>query len=299
MDPHRCLLCGETAATILRTYSAPDVYERTVGISDVGYRRAWVKCQNCDFIYSRYSRHPEALDRLYEQAYRAGDVPWRKGSTREIFDRVVALAPEESETHVRVDWIKKKIDELEKNGLIGCRPGIRRLLDVGGATGVFAYLFRDADWECHVVDPAESGRFIETDFGVPYHQGSYRPGMAGNVFDLITMIFVLEHLRDPRGLLAAVSKDLSDNGLLYIEVPDAAAFRIKAPDDDIFNSCHLWMFNPESLVRLLTDGGFEIMALSRTQTRRGHLALNVLASRGRENPAGAENAKQTLTVMSD
>jgi SAM-dependent methyltransferase len=298
MNPHRCLLCGEKSATTLRSYSAPDVYERTVGISDAGYQREWVQCRNCKFIYSRYSRDPEILDQLYEQAYR-GNVPWRKGSTREIFDRVVSLPPEESETHARVAWIKQKISELEQAGLLVAASRTKRLLDVGGATGVFAYVFRDAGWDCHVVDPAETGRFIEADFGIPYHQGSYRPAMAGGKFDLITLIFVLEHLRDPRNLLAAVFADLCSTGLLYIEVPDAAAFRLKSPDDDIFNSCHLWMFDPVSIVRLLADGGFQVMTLDRTKTKRGHLALNVLAARADGMSAAVAKTKAALAAVSD
>jgi Methyltransferase domain len=297
MHPHRCLLCGETAATTLSSYSAPDVYERTIGISNIDYQREWVQCRNCRFIYSRYSRDPEALDRLYEQAYRDSSVPWRTGSTREVFDRVISLPSEESETHARIGWIKQKICELEQAGLITHRPGAKRLLDVGGATGVFAYLFRDADWDCHVVDPAETGRFLETDFGISYHQASYRPGMAGGTFDLITLIFVLEHLRDPRDLLAVVTADLSETGLLYIEVPDAVAFRLKAPDDDVFNSCHLWMFDPTSMVRLLADGGFQVMTLNRTKTKRGHLALNVLAARTYDIAEGAAKAKVAMAAI--
>jgi SAM-dependent methyltransferase len=277
ISPLCCLVCGQSDATNVVRYASPDPYERAVGIAKEGYFRAWVRCVDCGFIYSRYSRDPEVLDRLYESNYRDSAMSWRQGSTREVFDRVIALAPEQSETHARIAWIKREIGSLEAARLVPARPGAKAMLDIGGATGVFAYGFRDADWSTHVVDPAESGRFLETDFDIPYHQGPYRPGLFGRTFDLISLVFVLEHLRDPNAILASIAQDLAPGGLLYIEVPDSVAFRLKPPEDDIFNACHLWMFNPTSLTRLLANNGFELMALTRPQTRRGHYALTVLS----------------------
>lgn len=82
---------------------------------------------------------------------------------------------------------------------------------------------------------------------------------------------------EPSLLLREIKKSLLPDGLIYIEVPDEIAFYKITPSDDIFNSCHLYMFNPSSLEMLLSQNNFEIMSLDRTKTVRGHFALTCLA----------------------
>ena len=272
-------MCGGTAFETVCAYDRPDCYETAVGIGPEGYDRRWVRCRGCGFYASHYSRAPESLDRLYERAYRDAASAWRSGTTEEIFLRVAALPDDQSETRPRVRWIKNTLADLGQAGFFTPGRPPFRMLDIGGATGIFAYEFQrdDPDWRAHVVDPAEDGCFIETRLGIPYCRDPYRPGLFPEPFHLISLIFVLEHLLDPVAVLEAVRRDLAPNGALYVEVPDASAFRFKPTTDEIFNSCHLWMFDPTSLNRLLERCGFETLALRRIQTVRGHYALIALA----------------------
>jgi hypothetical protein len=61
-------------------------------------------------------------------------------------------------------------------------------------------------------------------------------------------------------------------------VPSSLAFQLKPHEDDIFNACHLWMFDGYTLTRLLSSAGFEVLAMNSTQTKRGHYSLMVLAT---------------------
>jgi len=152
------------------------------------------------------------------------------------------------------------------------------MVDVGGATGIMAYEFRDAEWRPHVVDPAPEGRFIEA-YGIPYVQAPFRGGLISGPVQLAALVYVLEHLRDPEQALRDVASGLGGDGMVFIEVPDALAFGRKPAEDDIFNSCHLWMFDPVSLLALLTRSGFETLRLARVRTLRGHYTLMALALR--------------------
>ena len=268
-----CLICGAYSFEVIFSYDRPDAYEAAVGINADGYSRQWVRCAGCDFHYSRYSRDPAALDTLYEGRYRDADAPWRSESAQATFKRIVDLPREQSETRERVHWIKSQLPQHRPG------EGPQSFLDVGGASGVFAHEFQDNDWRAHVVDPSTQGGFIESELGIPYKQAVYRSGLFGEPFALVSMTYVLEHVRNPRALLTAALNDLAPSGVLYVEVPDAAAFARKAPQDDIFNACHLWMFAPESLGTLLESCGYGIVALRRTQTLRGNLALMTLAGR--------------------
>ena len=285
-----CLICHSRDKKIVFSYQEPDQYEVAAGISKDGYYRRWVNCTGCGFYYSLYSRNSAVLDRLYTSAYRDKQSLWRQGSAEEVFERVVGLPKEESETKFRVEWIKKRINHAWNSGLVKREVPPYRLLDIGGATGVFSYEFQDKDWRSCVIDSDENGMFIESKLNVPFLQRKYAPNSFGFPFHLISMIFVLEHITDPVGLLQDLHYDMGPNSFLYIEVPDEASFKFKPPEDDIFNSCHLWMFGPHTLLLLLGSCGFEVMALNRTKTKRGHYSLMVLAGEMSENPR--EKAKR-------
>lgn len=271
-----CLICRSEEFRIVHSYDKPDKYELTVGIDSKGYKRQWVQCIKCNLYYSRYSRPENALDHIYVSTYRSGNSSWRSDTTEEIFRRVISLPSDQSETKYRVGWIKLQLETLWNSEFIPRGMSPYRMLDVGGATGVFAYEFRDRDWLAHIIDPSENGTFIQSKFSIPYAQKYYEPGCFVEPFDLITLIFVLEHYRDPISLLKQVRQDMKRQAILYVEVPDAICFRYKSPDDDIFNSCHLWMFAPVTLLKLLDICGFEAFSMQRTRTIRGHYSLMLI-----------------------
>ena len=271
-----CILCGSEKRKIISSFSEPDQYESSVGIGTEDYERHWVACGLCNFHYSTYSRDPVVLDRIYEQVYRGQSAPWRIGSTKQIFEKVIKIPAAESETHYRIEWIKTHIAELAEMGLLSFPSKSRTVLDIGGATGVFAHLFKDEEWNSEIVDPSEEGIFLEKEYGIPYYAQSYGLGKLEKNYDLISLIFVLEHMHDPQAMLTKVHANLSKKSIIYIEVPDALSFELKDHSDDIFNSCHLWMFDPKSMINLTNKCGFEMLRLQRAHTYRGHYSLMYL-----------------------
>lgn len=241
-----------------------------------GYWRHWVRCMDCNFYYALYSRPDEAIDKIYISAYRDGASSWREGNVEEVFERIISLPPEKSETKHRVKWIKSQLELLWTTGVVEKSEPPYRLLDIGGATGVLGYEFRDHEWQTQIIDPSEEGMFVQTRYGIPYVRDYYKPGCFGKPFELITLCYVIEHLRDPASLLRLVRMDMKPHSLIYIEVPDAAHFRHRPQEDDIFNSCHLWMFSPEALISLLDRCGFEVFSMLRTKTIRGIRSLMVI-----------------------
>ena len=79
------------------------------------------------------------------------------------------------------------------------------MLDVGGASGVIAYLFKDTAWRSCVIDPSEDGTFIRK-YGVGYVQEFYKAGLFEKKFNLISLVFVLEHLLDPLAIIKEVAR---------------------------------------------------------------------------------------------
>lgn len=140
-------------------------------------------------------------------------------------------------------------------------------------------MFRDERWEAYIIDANDGAEFIKEKLKIPFIQDYYHPAIFGFKFDLISLVFVLEHLQDPKDVLFKIKGDMTDVSFLYIEVPDMLAFQLKPVEDDIFNSCHLWMFSPNTLTTLLDLCGFQVHSLKRGRTKRDHLAISVLATK--------------------
>ena len=273
-----CLICGEREFDVVASFDEPDRYEQAVGIMLADdYWRKWVRCSNCGFYYSLYSRNQGTLDNIYTASYRNKNAAWRGNSNEEVFQKVVGLPAVESETKFRVKWIKDYLSQAREAKLLKDGTPPYNMLDIGGGTGVFAYEFQNHEWKSHVIDVDPSCGFIESQLGIPFLPQSYKPNSFATSFDLIAMVFVLEHLEDPMGIMAQLHLDMAQQALVYIEVPDAVCFDLKPQDDDIFNSCHLWMFSPNTISEMLNQTGYEICAMQRVRTIRGHYSLMTLA----------------------
>jgi SAM-dependent methyltransferase len=142
--------------------------------------------------------------------------------------------------------------------------------------------------------PAEYAR---RSLGAPVFNGTLRAYRApAERFDLVTMIHVLEHLRDPVGELEHVRSLLAPSGSLLVEVPNAedallslfgGFYRPLCPGD------HVSFFDKPSLERVLRCAGFEPRTLfSPTHARDiiyGSLmsSLDYLRTRGGRRMSGS------------
>jgi 2-polyprenyl-3-methyl-5-hydroxy-6-metoxy-1,4-benzoquinol methylase len=87
------------------------------------------------------------------------------------------------------------------------------------------------------------------------------------LFDVITAFHCIEHVADPANLLAQMSRVLTENGLIVIEVPsadDALLTLYESPAFQKFTywSQHLYLFNRESLAKLALKAGLKVNAIS-------------------------------------
>ena len=77
-------------------------------------------------------------------------------------------------------------------------------------------------------------------------------------YNIITLLEVLEHLKNPKDTIRQVHEMLTDNGLLVIIVPngDALALRILREKCTMLGKDHLWLFTPNTLRRFIESFGF-------------------------------------------
>lgn len=205
------------------------------------------------------------LDRFYQSAYadmvRRGE---RFPELRRIFE-----GGEEAERERA--WIRSTLhadllDALDENLPAGAR---RTLLDIGSGQGELLESAADAGWTAIGLEPSieaaelgrAEGRTIETS---TFEEYVVRPAAPAPP-SAITLTNVLEHVRDPIGLLWSIHGYLGDGGLVAVRVPNDfnplqaevrrtlghQAWWIAAPD-------HINYFNHATLARTMTGTGFQV-----------------------------------------
>lgn len=134
----------------------------------------------------------------------------------------------------------------------------RRALEIGCGVGSFLRLVRGAGWDVSGIEPdpgyAGSGQALyDVEIAAALYED--RPAPSGSL-DLIASFHVLEHVPSPKAFLEQAHNELSDDGLLFIEVPS-----IDRPYggnlDRFFWSAHLTSFSRSTLLAYLRQAGFE------------------------------------------
>ena len=110
-------------------------------------------------------------------------------------------------------------------------------------------------------------------------------------FDLITAFHVIEHLPDPRATVAKLASLLNRGGRLAIEVPSSEDALLTLYANGPFRcfsywSQHLFLFNAETLNRLLLQAGVTVVAIQQYQR---YPLSNHLHWLSRGEPGGHKN----------
>lgn len=218
-----------------------------------GYRIA--ECKNCGFWFVNPQPTTEELRQFYA-AYDDGEQ-WR--SLEERFNR----------------GVRKRILRMTQRGSV---------LDVGCGSGNFLRCMQEKGFSALGIEPSGSGSgYAREAHGVDIYHGmveDYLAANSGQLFDVVTLLNVLEHLTDPVQILLDLGKVLTPDGVLAIVVPDArfhdvvarlrrfaglsdpywieqpkgALSGFKLPD-------HLCSFQPNTIALLLRRCGFRVVAI--------------------------------------
>lgn len=181
---------------------------------------------------------------------------------------------------------KKSID-----GLLALHPGIdgQDVLELGGGTTYSArYLVENAGARhVTIIDPAvhDDPSLSEIEVRREY----FGPGMTlDRAFPLIMSFNTLEHVPDPESFLRGAREHLSDDGYLYLKMPECEA-SLAQGDLGLCVHEHLSYFTTASLDALLARAGFE-----RVGDANYLGALQVLARKAPPAPEVAASGSETL-----
>jgi 2-polyprenyl-3-methyl-5-hydroxy-6-metoxy-1,4-benzoquinol methylase len=146
------------------------------------------------------------------------------------------------------------------------RPARGRLLDVGAADGTFMAVARSNGWDVCGCEPnAWFCNWGRTQYNITIDQGTlFDQDYPDASFDIITLWDVIEHVPDPRALLARCFSLLRPGGLLVFTYPDIGSWiaRLMGRHWVFLMSVHLYYFTRRTVTGLLQSLGFIMLKSS-------------------------------------
>ena len=232
--PRDCPICGSAAGRVFfrQEFAAVDQATLVTGY-DV------VVCERCGGSYADGIPDQAAFDRYYRDMSKY-EYAQRGGAESEYDSRRLTLI---------ADIIAPHVPSADA-----------RILDVGCASGRLLANLRERGFTNVLgLDPSPACAATASRLYAINVRTMTLAEMAGSGarVDVVIMVGVLEHLRDLDAAFDQLRALLSEDGLLYVEVPDVTAFADwpNAPYQD-FSTEHINFFSPVSLSNLMLRHGF-------------------------------------------
>ncbi|MBN2687622.1 MAG: class I SAM-dependent methyltransferase, partial [Deltaproteobacteria bacterium] len=138
-----------------------------------------------------------------------------------------------------------------------------RVLDIGCGFGFFLREMKNRGWQAEGVEISPAGsRYTRDMLDVPVHVHPLEElELADDVFDVVTLFYVIEHVPDPIKLLKEVNRILKPGGLVLLRWPHSTPIvrllgRLSENLDLYHTPYHLYDFSPATMNALLRRTGF-------------------------------------------
>jgi len=152
------------------------------------------------------------------------------------------------------------------------------VLDVGCGSGTLLGLLKQRGFRVNGLDfSAEAAAIAKAENGVDVAVGSLEEAhFPAESFDVVTLFHVMEHVTNPRLVLAEVSRVLKPNGVAILQVPNIESWQFK-----IFGARwygldiprHVIDYSRNSMLKLLADSGFVVNRIRHFNLRDNSPAL--------------------------
>ncbi len=267
-----CEICGQNDWEILGTKT----YSPTSG-GDSKYRQKRFKvlfdkwfpdhstvtltstlCKNCGFIC--YTPRPEASD--IDTKYRYLEELGQDYGGKRPYDALI----EKHRSREILRFLKKEVD----------LAAVDKILDYGGGDGRLMQAFLGIGKECYLMDFNQNCipgvvKIADTIDGLK----------AEDRFDLIICSHVIEHVAEPREVVEKLTSHLSDNGVIFIEVPMEVW---KKPPLHREPVTHINFFTKGSVVNLLNESGLQVLVCGQYPSVHAATLIPVVKAIGRKMP---------------
>gem|GEM_PF-2267617 len=235
-----CTLCGHGPVSPYRKESYP--------IMDGQVELGLNQCPECSMRFTSPRLNNQGLTYLYNEGYQGKTVSGAYNTKDEV------SAAEYEAFHRYIHQ---------------CLPKGGTVLDVGCGVGLLLDRFKDdALIEIEGIEYSEYAAEKARARGFKVAVGTLEAaGYPKDHFDAVTILYVLEHVPNPRQVLTAIHEVLKPGGYLCLSVPnyrylrlrgDNALIRAINPKASIHPEEHLQNYTPATMERMVLDTGFTI-----------------------------------------
>ena len=207
-----------------------------------------VKCASCGLIFQSPRFSDEAISEFYSEGYYTGKSSYTYVDERENF---------KGSSYV---W-NKRIKKISSFLGLAVNKG-KRFLDIGCSFGGFLSCAEDAGFDVYGLDISSFAASYARDklnlknvICADFTKGLYEE----NFFDVITMIEVIEHVKDPMQTIKEAYKILKPGGLFLLQTANMDGYQAKKEGADYhyFLPGHLYYFSAKTLKSYLKKCGFK------------------------------------------
>ena len=236
-----CNLCGsENSKVKFQGTTDPDTEKLLKSYSASGNfvsEETLVECVDCGLIYTSPRLRRDLILKGYTEAEDPTYVSQAKG-------RILSF-----------QQCLKAVEEFVPKGTV---------LDVGAAAGFFLKVAKDKGWKTYGIEPSK----YLSDFGNSHYQVGITCGTVETVqslpeaMDVVTLWDVLEHTFDPKDVLKRCNRYLKEGGYVVVNYPNIGNWmaRLAGKKYWFILSVHLYYFVPETIAKLLSEAGFEVVS---------------------------------------
>lgn len=221
-----CQLCGEWNFQLISHRDRRGKFLRTV------------ICVTCGLVRHWHVPTPEEIDAFYtaryRQVYHGEELP----SDRRVF-----------RAWRNGQRLLKRLSPFVSAGA--------RVLEVGAGIGCTVKVFQEAGYHAQGIEPHVGFSFYaEHHIKANVLRDNLFSFTTKERYDLVLLVHVIEHLRDPGAALKRIRKWMQPGGLLYVECPNLAA-PFAAPGK-WFHFAHIYNFTPTTLSALAARSGWKV-----------------------------------------
>lgn len=227
MEEINCLLCGSNEKDVLCLKGRFNENVRTV------------ICKNCSFVYTSPRMDINELRNYYAEKYSKNYKKYENIENINLKN-------------------EKRFKFLKEN--FSLKEGIS-ILDAGCGKGFWLKYLKEKNLDVEGIEPNyDYHKYAKEVLKLNVLNDYIENFNFEKKYDLISIFHLLEHLPSPASVLGALKKNLKEDGLLYIEVPDILRNPGYDFKENFFRSVHFYNFSYFTLKSFLNKYDFEIIA---------------------------------------
>ncbi|MEX2596168.1 MAG: class I SAM-dependent methyltransferase [Salibacteraceae bacterium] len=204
--------------------------------SDYGKTAAIYKCSNCGFLQCPYLTD---VISFYEQME---DNQYEEGRDQRLLQE------------------RKVMEQIQK-----IKPG-GKLLDIGAGSGILVQAALELGYDAEGVEPSKWLHKQAQKLNLPVELGIFpQEDRLKGPYDVVTLVDVIEHVGDPKGLVKSIREVLKEDGILIVVTPDVDSVMAKTLKYKWwhFRIAHIGYFNKKNLNLVMEKAGFSVFKLMR------------------------------------